>query len=266
MSGMSARNPRTGLIDYRFEAPTADDLGAMAARARAAQPGWSELGFEGRAKILVQFAQELEHQRPALQLALEGDTGRRRIAALEIDSVLGAIAGWNATAPTLLPSDWTQGRSMPNLRHAPQWSPFALVGVISPWNFPLLLGLIDAIPALVAGCAVVVKPSEVTPRFIDPLKAAIAATPGLAEVFIVVAGDGATGQQVIDLADCVCFTGSVVTGKKVAVQAAGRLIPAFLELGGKDPLLVFAGADVEAATDAALRGSVLSTGQACQSI
>ena len=79
-------------------------------------------------------------------------------------------------------------------------------------------------------------------------------------------GDGETGQALIDQIDCICFTGSVATGRKVALQAAGRLIPAFLELGGKDPMIVLADADLEAATDATLRGSVLSAGQACQSI
>ncbi len=126
--------------------------------------------------------------------------------------------------------------------------------------------MIDAVPALLAVCAVLVKPSEVTPRFIAPVMAAVAEVPDLAAVFAIVAGDGATGQAVVDHADCVCFTGSVATGRKVAVQAAGRLIPAYLELGGKDPLIVLEGADLEAGTDAALRGSVLSTGQACQSI
>jgi acyl-CoA reductase-like NAD-dependent aldehyde dehydrogenase len=126
--------------------------------------------------------------------------------------------------------------------------------------------MIDAVPALLAGCAVLLKPSEVTPRFIAPVMAAVAEVPDLASVLAIVAGDGVTGQALVDVADCICFTGSVATGRKVAVQAAGRLIPAYLELGGKDPLIVMEGADLEAATDAALRGSVLSTGQACQSI
>ena len=126
--------------------------------------------------------------------------------------------------------------------------------------------MIDAVPALVAGCAVIVKPSEVTPRFVEPLREAIAATPGLDAVLQILPGDGETGQALIDQIDCICFTGSVATGRKVALQAAGRLIPAFLELGGKDPMIVLADADLEAATDATLRGSVLSAGQACQSI
>lgn len=266
MTKLTARNPRTGALDYAFEAASLEEVAAAAARARAAQPDWARLGFEGRAKVMARFAQELTARRTALLAALEADTGRRRIAGQEIDSVIGAIAGWTAMAPTLMPQGWTDGRAMPTVRHAPNWKPYPLVGVVSPWNFPLLLGMIDAIPALTAGCAVIVKPSEVTPRFVDPLRAAIAATPDLGDILQVLAGDGATGQALIDQADCICFTGSVATGRKVALQAAGRLIPAFLELGGKDPLIVLADTDLEAATDAALRGSVLSTGQACQSI
>jgi acyl-CoA reductase-like NAD-dependent aldehyde dehydrogenase len=215
---------------------------------------------------MVRFAAELTARRETIQAALETDTGRRRISGQEIDSVIGAIAGWSAMAPTLMPEGWVDGRAMPAVRHAPNWRPYALVGVISPWTFPMLLGMIDAVPALTAGCAVIVKPSEVTPRFVGPLRDAIAATPGLEAVLQILPGDGETGQALIDEVDCICFTGSVATGRKVALQAAGRLIPAFLELGGKDPLIVLADADLEAATDAALRGSVLSTGQACQSI
>ena len=153
----------------------------------------------------------------------------------------------------------------PAIRHAPQFVPYSLVGVISPWNFPLTLSMIDTIPALLAGCTVMIKPSEVTPRFVEPLMRAIEEA-GLQDVLTFVQGDGATGAALIDQVDAVCFTGSVATGRKVAAAAAGNMIPAFLELGGKDPLIVTDTADIEKATDAALRGSVLSTGQACQSI
>lgn len=263
---LTARNPRTGQQDYSFVTPTDAELDAFCARARSAQVAWAASGFEARIATLRRFATEIGKRREAIASALERDTGRRRIAAMEVDSIVGAIEGWGSIAPTLLPEGWTAGRTMPHIRHAPQWAPYALIGVVSPWNFPLLLAMIDAIPALVAGGAVLIKPSEVTPRFAAPLMEAVAATPGLSDLLAVRPGDGAVGQAVIDRVDCVCFTGSVPTGRKVAVQAAGRLIPAYLELGGKDPLIVLEGSDLEAATDAALRGSVLSTGQACQSI
>jgi acyl-CoA reductase-like NAD-dependent aldehyde dehydrogenase len=243
----------------------AAETGSLAHDLRAGQPAWAALGFEGRGAVLAQFAAALGARREAMAAALEQDTGRRRIAQLEIDGVIGALMAMSATSPGLA-EGWTAGYTAPHIRHAPQWSPFPLVGVISPWNFPLLLSMIDTTPALMAGCAVMLKPSEVTPRFMGPLAEAIAATPALAAVFALAPGDGATGAAVLDVVDCVAFTGSVATGRKVGVRAAERMIPAFLELGGKDPLIILDGADMDAAVDAALRGSVVSTGQACQSI
>ncbi len=266
MRDFTARDPRTGLHDWRGQALDRAEVADVAARLRAAQPGWEGRGAASRLEVLRAFAQALRRHAEPIGQGLETDTGRRRIARLEIDSVIGSIEGWARVIAADAPPEWIQGRGLPSVRHTAAWKAYPLVGVVSPWNFPLLLGMIDAVPALLAGCAVLVKPSEVTPRFIAPVMVAVAEVPDLAAVFSIVAGDGVTGQAVVDVADCVCFTGSVATGKKVAVQAAGRLIPAYLELGGKDPLIVLEGADLDAATDAALRGSVLSTGQACQSI
>ncbi len=240
----------------------------MADALRANQHRWSAAGLAARMGTLEAFAAALgeEDQRAPLRAALSRDTGRARIASTEIDSVVRSIHAWCALAPQLTASEWSRGRALPHLRHRARFVPYALVTVVSPWNFPLLLAMIDTLPALLAGCAVWIKPSEVTPRFIEPLRRIVAAVPDLAGVLNIVPGDGHTAAAMIELGDCVCFTGSVVTGRKVAVQAAARFIPAFLELGGKDPLIVLDGADLEAATDAALRGSVLATGQACQSI
>ena len=112
----------------------------------------------------------------------------------------------------------------------------------------------------------IVKPSEVTPRFAEPLSQSIAEVPELAAVLQLLPGDGLTGQQLIRHADVVAFTGSVANGKKVAVAAAEQFVPAYLELGGKDPVVVLAGSDLERATTAILRASIAATGQACQSL
>ncbi len=266
MREFTARNPRTGDHDWRGQALDLAEVGEVAARLRTEQAAWEARGSAARLQVLRAFGQALRRHAESIGQALETDTGRRRIARLEIDSVVTSIEAWARVVAADAVPEWIQGRGLPSVRHTAAWKAYPLVGVVSPWNFPLLLGMIDAVPALLAGCAVLVKPSEVTPRFIAPVMAAVAEVPELAAVFAIVAGDGATGQAVVDQADCVCFTGSVATGRKVAVQAADRLIPAYLELGGKDPLVVLEGADLEAATDAALRGSVLSTGQACQSI
>jgi succinate-semialdehyde dehydrogenase / glutarate-semialdehyde dehydrogenase len=263
---IDVRNPRTGQYDARIEATNGTRVAAMACDARLAQKAWEALGLAGRALALLAFKDALVQHFDPIHTALAVDTGRRLVARREIDGVIGSLMGWAGQAPHLLPSDWSDGRFDKRISHAPQWVPYGLVGVISPWNFPLTLSMIDTIPALLAGCAVIIKPSEVTPRFVAPLQAAIADVAALVHVLQIAQGDGGTGAALIDVVDAICFTGSVATGKKVAVQAAQRLIPAFLELGGKDPLIITATADLQRAITAALRGSVLSTGQACQSI
>ena len=262
---LAARNPRTGQTDYTFLPASGEDIRAASARLRGGQRAWAGLDLAERCGRLLRLAEAVSYRREAIARALAIDTGRQRVSGLEIDGVIASIRGWAAQAPGLMPEGWTPGRSNPAIRHAPQFVPYALVGVISPWNFPLTLSMIDTVPALLAGCSVLIKPSEVTPRFVVAVEEAIAAA-GLSDVLGFVLGDGAAGAGLIAAADAICFTGSVATGRKVAAAAAERMIPAFLELGGKDPLIVLASSDLELATDAALRGSVLSTGQACQSI
>lgn len=262
---LSVRNPRNGKTDYSIEAVGREEIAVITARLRAAQRQWADRSLASRATALIRFADILTAHRADIAAALETDTGRRRIAGMEVDGVAASLRAWAAQAPHLIPEGWRQGQAMPHIRHAPQFVPYSVTGIISPWNFPLTLSMIDTIPALLAGSAVVIKPSEITPRFVRPLMTAIEAA-GLSEVLTVVTGDGETGAALIDAVDLICFTGSVATGRKVAAASAARMIPAFLELGGKDPMIVTASANIELATDAALRGSVLSTGQACQSI
>jgi len=263
---LAVKNPRTGQVDFTIEAADAVAMQALASRARSAQSAWQALGLEGRAQALLALQAAITRHFDSIHAALAEDTGRGKIARREIEGALASLGGWAAQAPHLLPTTWTDGRFDPRMAHAPQWVPYGLVGVISPWNFPVTLSMIDTIPALLAGCSVIIKPSEVTPRFVAPLQAAIAEVPALDGVLQLVLGDGGTGIALIDAVDAICFTGSVATGKKVAVQAAGRLIPSFLELGGKDPLIITETADLDRAVTSALRGAVLSTGQACQSI
>lgn len=263
---LSVINPRTGEPDYEIEATDASGVAAVARRLRAAQPGWRGRGIDARGVALRTFADTLEQHADSVAKALEIDTGRRRLARSEVDGVIGMLRGWSMLAPTLLPeADWIQGRAKPHFKHQTDYVPYQLTGVISPWNFPITLSFIDAVQALMAGSCVLIKPSEVTPRFADALVPVIAEA-GLADVIAFVQGDGATGAALIPNVDCVCFTGSVPTGRKVALAAAEHLIPANLELGGKDPMIITASADMDQASTLALRASVLATGQACQSI
>ena len=263
---IEVRNPRSGQIDYRFNAPSANELSTTIQGLRAAQAAWAAAPLAHRIDVLKRWRTEWIARQGELVEALSIDTGRYLIAGSEVQSVTGMIDRWCGLVPSLAAEEEFRSASMPNISYRSQYVPYSLVGVISPWNFPVSLCFIDAIPALLAGCAVFVKPSEVTPRFVEPAMRSIAAVPELAEVFRIQPGARATGEALIAQSDVVCFTGSVATGRLVAENAARHFIPSFLELGGNDPLIVTASANLELATDVALRATCLATGQACQSL
>lgn len=265
---MLVRNPRSGALDYRIEPLDAAAVAAVAQRLRAAQPTWAARPPAERAAVLQAAADALQRHAPALEAALTRDTGRLALSRLEVQASIANARRWAAQAPALIARlvEPPRAAALPGLETAGALCPYPLVGAIAPWNFPLLLSLIDVLPALAAGCAAIVKPSEITPRFIHPLRAALAELPALDAVLSVIEGDGATGAALVGQVDYVAFTGSVATGRRVAQAAAQRLIPASLELGGKDPMIVLASADPAAAAAVALRASVANAGQACQSI
>jgi succinate-semialdehyde dehydrogenase / glutarate-semialdehyde dehydrogenase len=259
-------NPRTGAVDYWFNAPTRAELEARVRGLRTAQRGWLASGLAHRTAVLRRWRAELVARQAEITQALSVDTGRYLISAGEAQSIAGFIDRWTSLVPQLAHEEETRSAVHATITYRSQYVPYQLVGAISPWNFPLSLCFIDAIPALLAGCAVLIKPSEITPRFVEPVRRAIEAVPELAEVLAVLPGARETGEALVELCDVICFTGSVRTGRIVAENAARRFIPAFLELGGNDPLIVAASADLERATDVALRASCLATGQACQSL
>jgi len=262
---IEVRNPRTGKYDYVIIPPPAKLLAQQCSRLRRAQKSWLQIGLQGRIEALQQWKQAILSKRDKLTEALVADTGRLSISVMEIDSFLSSIDRWCGLAPKLL-QDFEKGTAIPFIQLQQTAVPYRLVGVISPWNFPLLLSTIDTIPALLAGCAVIVKPSEIAPRFVAPLLATLNSVPKLRDILTFIEGAGETGAALIENVDLVCFTGSVATGRNVAEAAARQFIPAFLELGGKDPAIVLESADIELATSAILWGSVVNTGQSCLSI
>jgi succinate-semialdehyde dehydrogenase/glutarate-semialdehyde dehydrogenase len=263
---MKVNNPRNGMADYEFSTHSRDDVMAKAAQLRVAQPAWEQLGAAGRGAVLHKYADRIESRAGEIAAALAVDTGRRAIARMEVDGVVRNLRGWATRAPELMAAlecDAVPSQT-PGIEIAARYSPYPLFGAIAPWNFPLLLSHVDAIPALMAGCAALVKPSEVTPRFVQPLIDIVAELPELPLAYVM--GGPQTGQALVEAVDYICFTGSTETGRKVAEAAARALIPANLELGGKDPMIVTASADPIKAAHTALRASVVATGQACQSI
>ena len=266
MPVIDVRNPRTGEIDYHVDAPGPEQLAALCSRLRAGQPAWRDQDIGARVAVLRRFKEAIERHREPIVQALCRDTGRYLLADSEVSSTVSAIERWCREAPRLIQEVEGRSTQVPTIRFRNQWVPFPLVGVISPWNFPLVLSFIDAVPALLAGSAVIIKPSEVTPRFADAVRPAIEEVPELAQVLAIQAGAGEMGAAMVPRVDAICFTGSVRTGRIVGEAAARAFIPAFLELGGKDPVIVTATADLVKAATAVVRASVLSTGQACQSL
>lgn len=267
-NAIPVRDPRTGGIDLHITPASAEEVAEKARALRAAQPAWGKAPVEHRIAVMQRWAEVIRARRQSIIDADAADTGYGQISLIAPDMMLGAIFGGARSAAAAFEQARRQGASpnMPHVKYDSVLKPFPLVGVISPWNAPTMLSMLHVIPPLFAGCSVLLKPSEVTPRFTRPLMETVREVPELAEVFDVVLGDGETGQAVVDNADLISFTGSVGNGRKVAEACARRFIPCELELGGKDPLVVTASADLDKAVTAAVRGAVTSTGQVCFSI
>jgi len=263
---LTVRNPRSGELDYQFSAPSVQEMAETAATLKVNQSEWFAKGVGYRISVLKQWQTVLMTEKEAIIDALAIDTGRLGLASIEFFALLASIHRWCGLAPELLKQTSVQAKTMDDVEIFEDSLAYPLLGAISPWNFPLLLALIDTIPALLAGCGVLLKPSEVTPRFMDGLEKSIVAVPELAGVLKLVRGGAEAGKAVVNNVDAICFTGSVPTGKKIGAACAERFIPAFLELGGKDPAIVLEDADLSVATDAILRSCVGATGQACQSL
>ena len=260
-------NPATGAVIGHVPIVSAAEVGDIVARARAAQPEWEALGYEGRGRILRRAQKWVVDHTDRLVATIVSETGKTYEDALlaEVAYAANGFGFWAKRAPDYLADEkihssnpFVAGRKL-----AVRYRPVGVVGVIGPWNYPLSNSVGDCIPALAAGNAVVLKPSEVTP-LTSLLVAEALRECGLPEgVFQVATGAGETGQALIDAVDMVMFTGSTATGKKVMARAAETLTPVSLELGGKDPMIVLADADLERAANAAVYYSMQNGGQTC---
>ena len=267
-STLPVRNPRTGEWDHDIPVTSPEDIASITTALRAAQAQWIAMGAAGRVACLNRFADAVMAEVGPLGQALSVDTGRSTFAQFEAIKSVELIRMWAERAGPILDELAGAGQSgqVPAVHYQHRLIPYQVVAVISPWNVPLLLAMIDSLAALSAGCSVLLKPSEVTPRFIEPLQRALDAVPELAAVLRIVTGGPETGKAMIEQVDAVCFTGSVKTGRQVSQQAAACFIPAFLELGGKDPAIVLPDADIPLAARAIIRSAIGMTGQACQSL
>jgi acyl-CoA reductase-like NAD-dependent aldehyde dehydrogenase len=267
---IAVENPATGEVIGHVPDLGAAQVKALAERARAAQPGWEALGFEGRGEVMYGLRSWIVANRKQLLDTVVAENGKTYEDAMlaELFYVCDSLGFWAKSAEKYLADERIRAHSpfLVGKKVMTRYRPIGLVGVIGPWNYPLVNGFADCIPALMAGNAVVLKPSEVAPLATVLVGEGLRAA-GLPEFVLPVAtGGGATGAALIDEVDMIMFTGSTATGRKVAMRAAERLIPASLELGGKDPMIVCADADVERAANVAVQWAMGNAGQICIAI
>ncbi|MEA2347383.1 MAG: hypothetical protein QOG62_1170 [Thermoleophilaceae bacterium] len=262
--------PATGAVIAHVPDMSAGQIKELVDRARAAQPGWHALGFEGRARYMLKLKDWFVENKDEVLEALIQETGKTREDALIADWVYVAdsFSFWAKRAEKYLADEKVRSHSpfLLGKKLIVRHEPLGVVGVIGPWNFPLALCIGDAIPALMAGNTVIAKPSEITPLTNMLIGRAWEQIGAPTDTYLVATGGGATGAALVDHADMIMFTGSTVTGKKIMAQAAQTLTPVSLELGGKDPMIVLRDADVERAANFAVQYSMMNAGQVCQSV
>jgi len=261
-------NPATGAIAGTVRWTDPADVPRIAAGLRAAQKEWEARGAKGRAKVLARYAVWLADHREEIEDSLIAETGKSKVdAKVEIPLATIIISYVVKTMERALAPE-TRPAPLPMLaikKITVHYRPRPVVGVIAPWNYPVANALMDAIGALAAGCAVLLKPSERTPLTAELLLRGWIDS-GAPEVLALAQGAREVSEAVIDNSDYVQFTGSTATGRKVMERAAARLTPVSLELGGKDPMIVLEDADVELAANAAVWGAMFNAGQTCVSV
>lgn len=260
--------PWDGSVVGEVPACTADDVALAVRRARAAQPAWAALPVARRAAVVRSFADLVLDREVEILDLVQMETGKNRLSAFEELADVALTAAYYArTARTHLRPRRRRG-AIPLLTRAIELhQPKGVVGVISPWNYPLTLAVSDAVAALLAGNTVVLKPDSQTP-LTALLAVHLLREAGLPDdAFCVVTGAGSEiGPALIDGVDYLMFTGSTRTGRTVAAQCAQRLIGFSAELGGKNPMLVLDDADVDRAVDGAVQACFSNSGQLCISI
>ena len=267
---IAVENPATGETIRQVPAADREGVVALVDRARAAQPEWEALGFDGRAALMRDMRKWVVKNRAKLMRTLSEENGKPwEDAQIELFYVADSLGFWARKARKYLAdervrphSPFLLGRKLVN-----RYRPYGVVGVIGPWNYPLINNFGDAIPALMAGNSVVLKPAQITPLSSMLMEEGMRAIGAPDDVFLVANGSGGTvGSALIDTVDMLHFTGSTEVGKQIMAQAAERVLPITLELGGNDPMIVLDDANLERAANAAVWGGLQNGGQTCISV
>jgi acyl-CoA reductase-like NAD-dependent aldehyde dehydrogenase len=266
-----SRDPTTGEEIGRAPLTMPEEVARAVDRARAAQPAWAAFSYAERGRLVLNARQIVLKELEQIALLISRETSKpiAEAIAMEVTPSLDLMQYFaRRTGEILRPQrigiglyGW-MGRTS-HIIH----KPLGVVGIISPWNFPWATPIDEVVMALMAGNAVVIKPSELTPLTALRIKDVFTRA-GLADGLLqIITGDGSTGAALIGAGpDKIVFTGSVATGKRVAEAAANYLIPVVLELGGKDPMIVLEDANLENAARGAIWGAFANSGQACASV
>src|ERR1700741_2007319 len=267
-SATTIRNPATGDVAGQVRWTDPADVPRIVAGLRVAQKEWETRGANGRAKVLARYAVWLAEHRGEIEELLIKETGKSAVdAAQEVPMLIMILSYYIKTMEKALAPE-RRPASLPILaikKVEVHYRPRPVVDIIAPWNYPVANALMDAIGALAAGCAVLLKPSERTPLTAELLLRGWQDS-GAPDVLALAQGAREVSEAVIDNSDFIQFTGSSATGAKVMERAARRLPPVSLELGGKDPMIVLEDADVDLAAHAAVWGAFFNAGQTCVSV
>jgi acyl-CoA reductase-like NAD-dependent aldehyde dehydrogenase len=264
-------NPATGDVIAHVAQASPDEVRAAVARARAAQPAWEALGFDGRAKVLKRAQKWTIDNTDRIARTIVSETGKTYEDALlaEVAYAASGFGFWAKRAKKYLADERvrTSNPFVLGRRLRVRYAPAGVIGVIGPWNYPLTNSFGDCIPALAAGNSVVLKPASLTPLTSQLMLEGLLESGLPEDVYQVIVGPGGSiGNALIDAVDGIMFTGSTEIGKKVMERAAQTLTPVSLELGGKDPMIVLEDADLERAANAATYYSMQNGGQTCISV
>jgi succinate-semialdehyde dehydrogenase/glutarate-semialdehyde dehydrogenase len=264
-------NPATGETLRALDCATESEVHAAVARARAAQPTWAQFDIGRRIAVLKDFQRLLHDRKSDLARLITQEAGKPYAEALttEVIVVLDAARFYIENAYRLLHDQPLPHGNLAMKTKAGRIvrEPYGVIGIISPWNYPFSIPAVETLAALVAGNAIIIKPSEFTSLVVLELASLLHQAGVPQDIFQVVAGDGSTGAALLNSdIDKLIFTGSVPIGKRIAQAAAARLLPVLLELGGKDPMLVLDDADIDVASSAAVWGAFVNAGQTCLSV
>jgi len=271
ISKIASVNPATGELLREFDCASEAEVQMAVNRARAAQAAWNGLGVHTRISVLRRFRQIVYSNKTEIAQLITREAGKPYIEALltEVLVVLDAARFLISNVYSLLRDEPLPHGNLAMKTKAGRLvhEPYGVIAIISPWNYPFSIPATETLAALVAGNAVILKPSEFTSVVALKLAEMLHEAGVPKDVFQVAVGGGPTGKALCEAAiDKLIFTGSVPTGKRIAQSTAARLLPVVLELGGKDPMLVLDGADIDVASSGAVWGAFVNAGQACLSV